>query len=52
MESGQRVYHKYIVFYFIFLVLFGAFFLLNLTLAVITIYYSKAQKAKEEELKR
>ncbi len=51
MESVERTYNEFIIFYFVFLVIFGAFFLLNLTLAVITISFSQAQKHKEEEIK-
>ena len=36
------------VFYFIILVIIGGFFLLNLTLAVITISYSKQKEVKEQ----
>ena len=45
-------YTYYVFFYFVPLVFMGAFFLLNLVLAVINNSFSENQKKSEEELKR
>ena len=50
MKYVQETFNYFFCFYFILIVFIGAFFLINLTLAVITIKFNEAQgKSKEEE---
>ena len=52
MVLYQKVYTYYVFLFFVPLVFIGAFFLLNLTLAVINISYNESQeeqKKKQEE---
>ena len=51
----QKAYHPAVFFFFVAVVFIGAFFFLNLTLAVINSSYSEAQariKAQKEKLKQ
>ena len=50
MIKLQRVFNSFAVLYFVLLVLVGAFFLLNLTLAVITIFFTNAQRESQQHL--
>ena len=55
MVMYQKAYTPFVFFFFVALVFIGAFFFLNLTLAVIHNSYSEAQariKAQKAELKR
>jgi Ion transport protein len=54
MKYVQDTFNYFFAFYFIMIVFIGAFFLINLTLAVITIKFNEAQQnsKKEEALRK